>query len=611
MEARILATSGYLKGLSYPLTTDEMIIGRDESNWICVNEESASRKHCIIVKSDAGFRIRDLGSRNGTFVNGMPIRERELQSGDRIECGDSVFLFLSHEDQNPATELPVKAMIAPPTATLRMEDAVYLEPERLLASAPFALRIVRGLDAILKLSRSIPTARTSSELFKKLLEAAFKVIPANKGAIVIPENDRIFSLDTNLNAAETTFRGYVKEKILHERLAIISNEIEKMSDVTSFIAAPMILHDVVMGILYLETNDSSIRFDDDHLQLACAIASIGSIALDGVRYWEEVGRDHENLINDLRAQNAIIGESKQIRQVYDLIGKVAPSDSTILISGETGTGKELVARAIHWSSPRRSKPFIAINCATLSETLLESELFGYEKGAFTGAVTQKKGKMELAEGGTLFLDEVAETSPSTQAKLLRALQEREIERLGGSAPVKLNLRIIAATNKDLHAAMNTGVFRSDLYYRLNVVEIRIPALRERIDDIPLLTTHFVSKYSRKLRRRVKEISFEAQRYLAAYKWPGNVRELENVIERAILIGAEELIVPEDLPETLLDSFAAERPSEIKYFDLLRETKKKLIREALEKAGGNHNEAAKLLGVHPANLHRMMRTLNLR
>ena len=286
-------------------------------------------------------------------------------------------------------------------------------------------------------------------------------------------------------------------------------------------------------------------------------------------------------------------------------------DSRVLICGETGTGKELAARAIHLNSPRADRPFVAINCAALTDTLLESELFGHEKGAFTGAVAQKKGKMEMAEGGTLFLDEISEFAPSLQAKLLRVLQEREFERVGGTLLIKLNIRLIAATNKNLEESVKTGNFRQDLYFRLNVVSIRMPPLRERREDIPLLASYFASKYGKTLRRSFTEISPEALQYLIQYDWPGNVRELENTIERAMVLGSSEKILPEDLPDPLLEM---ERPPDIpiaKYYERIKETKKQLIQGALEQSGGDHHEAAKVLGIHPNSLHRLIRNLKLK
>jgi Nif-specific regulatory protein len=295
-----------------------------------------------------------------------------------------------------------------------------------------------------------------------------------------------------------------------------------------------------------------------------------------------------------------------MKKMLQMIQRISGADSTVLIHGETGTGKELAARAIHANSPRADAPFIAINCAALPESLLESELFGHEKGAFTGALAQKKGKVEVAAGGTLFLDEIAELAPAIQAKLLRFLQEREFERLGGTRAIKVDLRVIVATNKDLAKEVAAGKFRQDLFYRLNVVSLETPALRDVQDDILLLANYFVSRFSQKLGRRVHGISPAAQQCLKNYDWPGNVRELENVLERAILLGSTDTILPDDLPDSILSQ--AEAPAS--FHEAVNEYKKKLIQRALEANENDYQRAAQELGIHFTHLYRLMRSFKL-
>jgi Nif-specific regulatory protein len=254
---------------------------------------------------------------------------------------------------------------------------------------------------------------------------------------------------------------------------------------------------------------------------------------------------------------------------------------------------------------------VAINCAALTETLLETELFGHEKGAFTGAVVQKRGKLEVADGGTVFLDEIAELTPAFQAKLLRVLEEHEFERVGGVRTIPVDLRVLAATNKDLTEAVRRGAFRPDLYYRLNVVSLTMPPLRERKPDIPSLASYFAAKCARRSRRRVLGVSPEALALLAHYDWPGNVRELENAIERAVVLGSTELILPEDLPEALLEAQGNSGLPTTTYHEAVSAAKRQVVLRALEQAGGNYTEAARLLGLHPNNLHRLIRNLDLR
>ncbi len=316
-------------------------------------------------------------------------------------------------------------------------------------------------------------------------------------------------------------------------------------------------------------------------------------------------------LKEVQLRHDMIGESTAIRRVYDFIAKVAQSDASVLIDGENGTGKELAARAIHQNSARAQGPFIAINCATLSETLLESELFGHEKGSFTGATGLKKGKFEAAESGTIFLDEIGELEPSVQVKLLRVLQEREIERVGGTRPISIDVRLIAATNRDLQAAINEGTFRQDLYFRLNVISLTMPALRDRRDDIWLLTNYFVAKAAERARRRVSGVSEEARSLLMQYDWPGNVRELENAIERAVVMGASDRIMPADLPESILEFEHSPLLATDSYHEAVNRAKRDVVVRALERADGVQTEAAKLLEIHPVHLNRLIRRLNLK
>lgn len=294
----------------------------------------------------------------------------------------------------------------------------------------------------------------------------------------------------------------------------------------------------------------------------------------------------------------IIGKSPRMQQAIEIVRKVAPSGATVLIRGESGTGKELIARAIHYNSPRRTKPFTAVNCAAIPENLFESEFFGYEAGAFTGAVSRKEGLFEITNNGTLFLDEIGDLTPPTQAKLLRFIQDKEIRRVGGKETIKVDVRIIAATNRDLEKELSTGNFREDLYYRLKIVMIELPPLRERVEDIPKLVEFFIDKYNREFGRRVKDIELSALQSLCEYQWPGNIRQLEAIIERAILMNEIGMITERDIRSELFaglpsKTFDLELPEEGLDFE---ELEKELIKKALIKAGGVAAKAAKLLGM---------------
>lgn len=320
-------------------------------------------------------------------------------------------------------------------------------------------------------------------------------------------------------------------------------------------------------------------------------------------------RLRQRLSQDAQFHN-IIGKSDKIRSVLELIRTVAQSNCTVLIRGETGTGKEMVAEAIHYCGPRRSQPFIAVNCAAIPEALMESELFGYEKGAFTDATTAKPGKFELASRGTLFMDEVGDMSLALQSKILRVIQNRSFERLGGTKSVKVNPRLIAATNKNLEELMAKESFREDLYYRLNVVSIDVPPLRERKEDIPLLVNHFLKKYNKRGSKVVKGVSSRALDLLVDYDWPGNVRELENVIERAIVLRQDETLLTRSISLPAGEKSLLSRISSSSTHASLAETEKELIQKVLRTTQWNQTEAAKLLGVHRNTLRRKIRHFNI-
>ncbi|HLW86474.1 MAG TPA: sigma 54-interacting transcriptional regulator [Candidatus Sulfotelmatobacter sp.] len=312
-----------------------------------------------------------------------------------------------------------------------------------------------------------------------------------------------------------------------------------------------------------------------------------------------------------RVEPSLLGEGVRMKEIHQFLMRVAPSDSTVLIEGESGTGKELAARALHRHSGRSSKPFVAINCAAIPDTLLEADLFGHERGSFTGAVVQKKGRLEVADGGVVFLDEIGELAPALQVKLLRVLQEREFERVGGTRPIKVDIRLIAATNCDLNQAVRAGRFRRDLYYRLAVVKLKMPSLRERKEDISQLAHHFVQKYARRCKVKAKPVSREAMACLTHHDWPGNVRELENAIEHALVLGHSDALLSQDLPESILEYGPAQKTNEGRYHSRVKALKKQLIVEAVERTRGNYVEAAGILGVHPNYLHRLIRNLDLK
>src|SRR5438477_3325885 len=368
-----------------------------------------------------------------------------------------------------------------------------------------------------------------------------------------------------------------------------------------FVCVPIILKRKAIGALAIDLKFKPDRDFDRTGKFLGVVASMLAQAIKIQRLIEEDRRrledENTHLRQELRERydfSNIIGTSGPVRQMYEQVAQVAGTNTTVLIRGESGTGKELIAHAIHYNSLRAKKPFVKVSCAALPESLIESELFGYEKGAFTGAQARKKGRFELAEGGTLFLDEIGDVNLATQVKLLRVLQQREFERVGGTETVKANVRLIAATNKDLEKAIAAGTFREDLYYRLNVLTLFIPPLRERKADMLLLVDHFLEKFAREHKRNIKRISTPAIDMLASYHWPGNVRELENTLERAVLMCDGEVVHGHHLPPSLQTAEASGTVTRVSLRDAVGAYEKDLLQDALKTTRGNRDKAARLL-----------------
>ena len=623
--------AGPSKDLTVPLPDGEATIGRDPANVVAIIDPSVSRKHCLLRREEDGrFQIRDLDSRNGTMVNGVPVKEQWLRHGDEIATGDSIFLFLLEEENRPGSKSRVVLEDLQPTAETRLihpKEAVYLQPDRLLKELPATSQVSKNLNALLKISRVVHAIRDLEELQAQLLDLIFEVVPAGRGAILLSDGE---AQDFSSMYARTRQGGEqlvrvsrtIARKVMKENVAILGvdvgssgnfREVESLvaSHVRSLVCVPLSVFQRMIGCIYLDNTSAANRFHEDHLQLMAGVAGVSAVALDNARRLQWLEQENQRLTTEIRQDQSLVGEGERMKDVFQFLARVAPTDSTVLIEGESGTGKELVAKALHRNSPRAGKPFVAINCAAIPETLLEDDLFGHERGAFTGAAAQKKGRLEVADGGVVFLDEIGDLAPPLQVKLLRVLQEREFDRVGGTHPIKINIRLIAATNRDLDEAVRKGEFRQDLYYRLAVVKITMPPLRERREDIAMLTRHFVQKHAMRCRVKAKPISREAMAALVNYEWPGNVRELENAIERALVMGSSDMVLLEDLPESLLEQTVPDEVTEGKYHASVKEHKKRLILDVVEQTGGNYVEAAAILGVHPNYLHRLIRNLQLK
>ncbi len=623
MNPRLTAIAGRLKGSVFPIEEVPVVIGRETAATLCIADASISRRHSQIDKENDDLIILDLDSLNGTFINDVPVKRRVLKHGDRVRIGDSQFLFLISDSAAAAHSNEVKlddSQISGSTLQLRFNDAVFL--------------MARDLSALMKVSTTINALRGVDEIQKTVLELLFEVVPAERGVVLLTDGS-FQAADVQFSSIFGVDRKRGPDESIHVSRTVTQSVFQKCEsllmskpsdsggfDAVSFIAdqpssllcVPLTMLERTLGVIYLDTKEADASFDKDHLQLVSAIAAITAVAIVNARHIEYLISENRRLIADFNIEHNMVGESDRVREVLKFISKVAPTDSTVMLTGESGTGKELAARAIHQNSKRAHKPFMAVNCAALAEPLLESELFGHERGSFTGALVQKKGRLEVAHEGTVFLDEIGELSPAIQVKLLRVLQEREFERVGGTRPIKVDIRVITATNRNLEEAVSQGLFRQDLFYRLNVVSLEMPPLRERASDIMLLANYFAAKYGERCNRRIAGISAAAQERLLAYDWPGNIRELENAIERAVVLGTTDQLLLEDLPESIWEAepeVDSTNAPATRYHEAVTQTKKQIILNAMDQARGSYTAAAKLLGVHPNYLHRLIRNLNLK
>jgi Nif-specific regulatory protein len=606
---------------------DETSIGRESANVVWLNHASVSRRHCTIKRDNGDFKLLDLESYNGTFVNGLPIKEQLLAHADQLRVGKIELLFLIEEGDEATSGHLIRWDDSIPLT----ESAKQLRPETLLNNTeqeiivrPDHERMARDLGVVLRIAQRINRLRHTQELVREILDAVFEIIPADRGAVVLGRDAKDYSSVYGKHREHHSYPVQVSrtvvEHVMREHLAVLTNDIKTSetlksaeslvaAQITSLMCVPLIVVDKLLGAIYLDTSDPIVRFDEAHLQLLAGIAGMAAVSLENARQIEWLEDENSRLRSTLAIEHNMIGESAPAQEVYRFIQRVASAKAAVLICGESGTGKELAAHAIHTNSPRAAHPFVPINCAALPDTLLESELFGHEKGAFTGAVGRKQGKLEIAHNGTVFLDEIGEIPLAMQPRLLRFLQDHRVERLGGTRSIELDVRIIAATNRDLEVMIKAGTFREDLYHRLNVAKLTMPPLRERKEDIALLASYFTAKYAKECKRPVVGLTPEARTLLMSYNWPGNIRELENTIERAVVLGLSDTIGVEDLPHRMLEGDGGTTAAT--YDEAVKDAKRHIILNALALSKGNYTEAAKVLGIHANNLHRIIRTLDLK
>ncbi|MCC6590642.1 MAG: sigma 54-dependent Fis family transcriptional regulator, partial [Bryobacterales bacterium] len=541
MQPKLVATAGPLAGHTFPLPESDGAVGRGAGVWLTIKSPTVSRHHFRVENGEGAWRVVDLESRNGTYVNEERVTARALAHGDRIRAGEAEFLFVMEEEEQASAADPPVESIPTRTVFVHSGESSFLRPWSGSAAAE------RRLNALLRIGAAAQAAAGVEEVERCLSEHIQELMPA---------------VSVELRGGSSLESGILSEE-----------DHNGVSQAT--IHAPLKMGPRCLGTLTIRSADGLTR---DHLDLAVAVGTLLAGPLDHLWRIEQLEQDLRRVRSEGAQEYEFIGDSPLMDRIYAMIRKVAPTDTTVLLTGENGTGKELAARAIHRMSGRAAGPFIAVNCATLKDALMESEMFGHEKGAFTGAVVQRKGRVEMAEGGTLFLDEIGELQLPLQAKLLRLIQERQFERLGGSRSLKADVRFVAATNRDLKQEILAGRFREDLFYRLKVVALELPPLRDRRDDIPLLVSHFIGKAAFACKRKVFGISPAAREVLLKHDWPGNVRELQNAIERAVVLGSGEWIEVEDLPEDLLETPpSTELPA---FHDVVRDAKRRQIVDAI-------------------------------
>ena len=577
--ARLIVIDGPDLGAEYklePLSNDsarETIIGRDPGVDIPLNDRAISREHCKIETRLSGSRLIDLGSRNRTYLNNDPVETCRLSNGDLLLVGDTELRF---EDDSPEVE-----------------------------GTAFSSTILKEIEAppeenLLKLSAALGASGSAQELFDVFFTWVAGETGAERGMLLEKAGKRWVARASG--AVASGEKGSpradmeIVERSAKEGKTLLSRT--ETSELPAFILSARITSSKgATGVVYLERAETAGAFDDMAAELlAGAVAPLG-INLERIAEQDLLLEANRNLLRSISDDRKIIGESEELQEVLDFIQRAAPTPMTVLVQGETGTGKELVASALHYGSQRRNAPFIALNCAALPENLVESELFGHEKGSFTGAIARKKGRFELADGGTVFLDEVGELTLSCQAKLLRLLEERCFERVGGTSSIEVEVRIIAATNRNLQEAVEAKEFREDLFYRLNVLNVLIPPLRQRTDDILPLMDFFIA--NNPAGGRPKKMTKKAEKKLLSYSWPGNVRQLRNVIESALVLGEGKEIRPDDL--VLPENAGLSRSADWEPMSLQALERQHVLR-VLEYTEGNKKKAAELLGIERCTLY---------
>ncbi|OHB75224.1 MAG: sigma-54-dependent Fis family transcriptional regulator [Planctomycetes bacterium RBG_16_64_10] len=639
-------------------------IGRAPTNQIVIKDERCSRSHAEIFQSEGQWLLRDLESRNGTVVDDRRIKEDyPLQPGDVVRIGSSHLAFVhdlakafpdSQDLLRKAREADDEAGPADPDGasvletdepteiTHRTGQSRFLEPSLVEDEDSTIPKVGRAAAKLCRLAFELAQSTDEVTLANLALSGLFESTPVDAGAVMVVRNPKAEpgrdALSVVASRSDTEYgyqsvSNFLASTVIREGQAVLARNVMDDSALgirdskgeihtTSVICAPLRRAAQVLGVIHLYSTDSTRALDPDDLEFTLAVADTVAVALVNLSRRQELAENLNQILDEniqlrerLGVESEIVGRSAAIQQVTQEISRAAPSRATVLIRGESGVGKELVARAVHFASPRRKDPFVCLNCAALSETLLESELFGHERGAFTGATDRKIGKFEAAHRGTLMLDEIGEMSPTIQAKFLRVLEGHPFERVGGSQAIAVDVRAIAATNRDLEKDVADGRFRRDLYFRLHVLEIVVPALRKRLEDVPILADYFLQRFRAETGRRIRGFTPRAIDLMLRYRWPGNIRELKNVIERAVVLARSDLIDCDDLTlstiSTVGDTGEMSPPrSSLAGPASLADMEREHIRATLRSTGWNKSQTAGILGIERTTLDRKIRRYSL-
>lgn len=609
-------------------------LGRAETNEIVLPDELCSRQHAELFASNGDWCVRDCQSMNGTRVNDKKIdRDRPLRSGDEISLGRSRLVFVQRlEDLPPLLASDPNIELGGISIVNRLGQTRF-DLNASSTTTPNGVanwyqmdmeRVTTQLSLLYRMALKMGEASDNHELVNSILEDLLDATPADNAAVLVVTDRQELKL-TAIKAKDKTktnvqLPAAVLQEVLRTRQAVLAEDKNRLRNpkgaengISSLICTPVIANDRIEYLLELTCSNPLQALSIEDLELSVAIAR--QLGVHSQRLSRQIALQEEN--QRLKAQVAdevqLIGASPAILAIESEIVRAGPTNATVMIRGESGVGKELVARAIHLASPRRGQPMVCLNCAALAESLLESELFGHERGAFTGATERKIGKFEAANGGTVFLDEIGEMPASAQAKLLRILEGHPYERVGGSEPVRVNVRVVAATNRPLEEAVNEGQFRKDLYFRLLVVEIRVPPLRERGADIPLLAEHFLKRFREETGHKVKGFTAQALEKMIAYAWPGNIRELRNVVERAVAMSAGPML---DRGDIWLSNLEAQQQAPVaaalQYQPMsLEELEKRHTLDTLQHTGWVKSQAAQILGIERSTLDRKIKQFDLK